>query len=71
MSVGDRVAFGEYVRERSHVLLRAAQSMTANRADAEDLVQATLAKAYQSWDRIDDQAALDTYVRRVAPAAGG
>jgi RNA polymerase sigma-70 factor (sigma-E family) len=65
MSVGDRVAFGEYVRERSHVLLRAAQSMTANRADAEDLVQATLAKAYQSWDRIDDQAALDTYVRRV------
>jgi RNA polymerase sigma-70 factor (sigma-E family) len=65
MSVGDRVAFGEYVRSRSHVLLRAAQSMTGNRADAEDLVQATLVKAYQSWDRIDDPAALDTYVRRV------
>src|SRR5580693_8382318 len=65
MSVGDRMAFGEYVRSRSHVLLRAAQSMTGNRTDAEDLVQATLVKAYQSWDRIDDQAALDTYVRRV------
>ena len=65
MSVGDRMAFGEYVRSRSNVLLRAAQSMTGNRADAEDLVQATLVKAYQSWDRIDDPAALDTYVRRV------
>jgi RNA polymerase sigma-70 factor (sigma-E family) len=65
MSLGDRVAFGEYVRYRSHALLRAAQAMTGNRADAEDLLQATLVKAYQSWDRIDDQAALDTYVRRV------
>jgi RNA polymerase sigma-70 factor (sigma-E family) len=65
MSAGDRVAFGEYVRDRSHVLLRAAQGMTGNRPDAEDLLQATLAKAYQSWDRIDDQAALEAYVRRV------
>src|ERR1700743_1441901 len=65
MSRGDRVTFGEYVRARGHVLLRAAQAMTGNRADAEDLLQATLVKAYQSWDRIDDQAALDTYVRRV------
>jgi RNA polymerase sigma-70 factor (sigma-E family) len=65
MSAGDRVAFGEYVRSRSQALLRAAQAMTGNRADAEDLLQATLVKAYQSWDRIDDPAALDTYVRRV------
>jgi RNA polymerase sigma-70 factor (sigma-E family) len=47
------------------MLMRAAQALTGNRADAEDLVQATLVKAYQSWDRIDDPAALDTYVRRV------
>src|ERR1700730_12079586 len=65
MSVGERVAFGEYVRARSSALLRAAQAMTANRADAEDLLQATLFKAYQSWDKISDPAALDTYVRRV------
>src|ERR1700753_2012209 len=64
MSAGDRVAFGEYVRSRSQALLRAAQAMTGNRTDAEDLLQATLVKAYQSWDRIDDQAALDTYVPR-------
>jgi RNA polymerase sigma-70 factor (sigma-E family) len=65
MSVGERVAFGEYVRARSGALLRAAQAMTANLADAEDLLQATLFKAYQSWDKITDPAALDTYVRRV------
>jgi len=65
MVVTDRLAFGEYVRIRSRALLRAAQAMTGNRSDAEDLVQATLVKAYQSWDRISDPAALDTYVRRV------
>ena len=65
MGVGDRVAFAEYVSSRRGALLRAALAMTQNRADAEDLVQATLVKAYQSWERISDHAALDTYVRRV------
>jgi RNA polymerase sigma-70 factor (sigma-E family) len=65
VSVGERVVFGEYVRARRGALLRAAQAMTANRADAEDLLQATLFKAYQSWDKISDPGALDTYVRRV------
>lgn len=65
MSAGEHVTFAEYVRSRSDALLRAAQSITGNRADAEDLLQATLVKAYQSWDRIDDPTALDTYVRRV------
>jgi RNA polymerase sigma-70 factor (sigma-E family) len=65
MSPGDQVASGQYVRSRSHALLRAAQAITGNRADAEDLLQATLVKAYQSWDRISDPAALDSYVHRV------
>jgi RNA polymerase sigma-70 factor (sigma-E family) len=65
MGVGDRVGFGEYVRARGGALLRAAQALTGNRADAEDLVQATLVKTYQSWDNVADPAALDTYVRRV------
>jgi RNA polymerase sigma-70 factor (sigma-E family) len=65
MGVGDRVAFGDYVRARGGALLRAAQALTGNRADAEDLVQATLVKTYQSWNKITDPAALDTYVRRV------
>jgi RNA polymerase sigma-70 factor (sigma-E family) len=47
------------------MLLRAALSLTGgNHADAEDLVQATLIKAYQAWERISDLAAVDTYVRR-------
>jgi RNA polymerase sigma-70 factor (sigma-E family) len=65
MGEGDRLAFGEYVRSRGGGLLRAALVMTGNRADAEDLVQATLVKAYQSWNRITEPAALDNYVRRV------
>jgi RNA polymerase sigma-70 factor (sigma-E family) len=65
MNVEDRVAFDDYVRLRGRALLRAAQALTGNRADAEDLLQATLVKAYQSWDRVDDPAALDSYVRRV------
>ena len=31
--------------------------LTRNRADAEDLVQAALAKTYQAWDRIEDRGA--------------
>lgn len=65
MGVVDRVAFGDYVRTRGGALLRAAQALTGNRADAEDLVQSTLVKTYQSWDSITDPAALDTYVRRI------
>ncbi len=65
MGLGERVAFGDYVRSRGGALLRAAQALTGNRADAEDLVQSTLVKTYQSWDSISDPAALDTYVRRV------
>ena len=65
MAVRDRLTFGEYVRARGGALLRAAQAITGNRADAEDLVQATLVKAYQSWEKISDPAAMDTYVRRV------
>jgi RNA polymerase sigma-70 factor (sigma-E family) len=44
--------------------LRTAYLLTGNRADAEDLVQAALAKTYLAWDRIEDRGALDGYVRR-------
>ena len=35
--------------------------LTGNKADAEDLVQAALAKTFLAWDKIDDDAALDAY----------
>jgi RNA polymerase sigma-70 factor (sigma-E family) len=65
MSVGSHKSFGDYVRSRGGMLLSSALTLTGgHRADAEDLVQATLIKAYRSWDRIGDLAARDTYVRR-------
>jgi RNA polymerase sigma-70 factor (sigma-E family) len=56
--------FGDYVRARHSALLGMAVGLTGNRADAEDLLQAALAKTYRAWDRIADPAALDGYVRR-------
>ncbi len=60
-----REAFRAYVVARSSSLLRTAYLLTGNRADAEDLLQTTLAKTYLSWDRIRDHEAIDGYVRRI------
>jgi RNA polymerase sigma-70 factor (sigma-E family) len=57
-------AFREFVTTHSGALLRMALLLTSNRADAEDLLQAALAKTYLAWDRIQDRSALDSYVRR-------
>ncbi|MFG2355124.1 SigE family RNA polymerase sigma factor [Streptomyces sp. NPDC048521] len=57
-------SFTSYVRARQPVLLRTARSLTANPSDAEDLLQTALAKTYVAWERIEDQRALDGYVRR-------
>jgi len=62
--MGMNVAFDEYVVARSAALLRTAYLLTGNRADAEDLLQTTLAKTYLAWDRIRDREAVDAYVRR-------
>ena len=56
--------FRDYVAARTPSLLRTAYLLTGNVADAEDLVQAALAKTYVAWDRIEDRGALDGYVRR-------
>ncbi|MCF6522095.1 SigE family RNA polymerase sigma factor [Streptomyces sp. JJ36] len=58
------LTFTSYVRNRGPVLLRTARSLTANPADAEDLLQTALTKTYLSWERIEDHRALDGYVRR-------
>jgi RNA polymerase sigma-70 factor (sigma-E family) len=60
----DDAAFRDYVEARGSVLLRTALMLTGNRADAEDLMQAALAKTYLAWGKINDRAALDAYVRR-------
>lgn len=54
------------MRTRGGALFRTAMSLTGNnRADAEDLVQATLVKTYLAWEKIVGTVALDTYVRRI------
>ncbi|GII77638.1 RNA polymerase sigma factor [Sphaerisporangium rufum] len=56
--------FREYVVTRGPALLRVAHQLTGQPADAEDLLQAALAKTYLAWDRVQDRASLDGYVRR-------
>lgn len=60
----DNRGFHDYVAARSPALLRTAYLLTGNQADAEDLLQAALAKTYLSWRRIKDFGSLDGYVRR-------
>ncbi len=67
-SVDDHLAadFTRFVTHHDRVLLGFAQMIAGNRADAEDLVQNALAKAFLRWDRLgsDDFDAL-AYVRRI------
>ena len=49
----DVAAFETHVLPEIEVLLRVARSLTRNDADAEDLVQDTLLRAYRAIDRFD------------------
>ncbi|WP_312881492.1 SigE family RNA polymerase sigma factor [Actinomadura alba] len=64
MSKAQHEEFRDYVAARGPTLLRAAMLLTSDRAEAEDLLQSALAKTYLAWDRINDRAAVDGYVRR-------
>ena len=55
--------FVDFVVARGPALHRTAVLLTRNEASAEDLVQTALAKAWQSWGRIDRDR--EAYVRRV------
>ena len=58
------LSFDAYVAASGHELLRIAYLLTGSPADAEDLCQAVLTKAYVRWDRLSDVADLDTYLRK-------
>jgi RNA polymerase sigma-70 factor (ECF subfamily) len=49
----NNTAFERYVVPEVEVLLRVAHSLTRNHAEAEDLVQDTLVRAYRAIDRFD------------------
>ncbi len=51
--VARRLSFREFVEPEVEVLLRVARAMAASDADAEDLVQETLLRAYRGLHRFD------------------
>jgi RNA polymerase sigma-70 factor (sigma-E family) len=61
----DDTSFQDYVASRGHALARMAYLLTGSHTDAEDLVQAALAKAYARWPHISSLDSPDAYVRRI------
>lgn len=57
--------YEEYVAARWNALYRTAYLLTGAHADAEDLAQTTLIKAYGAWARIASASSPDAYVRRI------
>lgn len=58
-------SYEEFVAARSAALFRTAYLMTGNRADAEDLLQATLVKVYVAWRRASSAGSPEAYARRI------
>jgi RNA polymerase sigma-70 factor (sigma-E family) len=57
--------FTAFARNRTQALLRSAYLLTGDQHLAEDLVQASLARTYLAWRRLDDPANAEAYTRRV------
>jgi RNA polymerase sigma-70 factor (sigma-E family) len=57
--------FTAYLEARQARLLRTAYLLTGDLHQAEDLLQTSLAKLYLAWDRVNDRASVDAYVRRI------
>ena len=57
--------YSAYVEASWPRLFRTAHALTGDRHEAEDLLQASLAKTFVSWRRVRDKGAADAYVRRV------
>jgi RNA polymerase sigma-70 factor (sigma-E family) len=58
-------SFSDFVVARGQELTRFAHVLSHDRAEAEDLVQDTLASAYMSWRRIERTTSPEAYVRRM------
>jgi RNA polymerase sigma-70 factor (sigma-E family) len=59
------LSYEEYVGARWTALYRTAYLLTGSHADAEDLAQTALVKAYLSWPKVSAAASPDAYVRRI------
>jgi RNA polymerase sigma-70 factor (sigma-E family) len=63
------VSFEDFVRARADSLLRTALLTGQRRAEAEDLVQVALERAYRHWPRICGAEGPERYVRRILASA--
>lgn len=57
--------FSAWMSARQPALLRTAYLLSSDHHTAEDLVQATLAKVYLSWEKVQRREAVDAYARRI------
>jgi len=65
MDDGRDSAYADFVRERSHALLRSAFLLTGDQHLAEDLVQEALARTHRAWSRLERPANAEAYARKV------
>jgi RNA polymerase sigma-70 factor (sigma-E family) len=65
MRTSAEAEFKEYVAARSHALWHTAYLMCGDAHQAEDVVQTALLKLYVAWNRVQNAANRDAYIRRV------
>ena len=57
--------YAEFVRARTHALLRSAYLLTGDQHLAEDLVQEALARTHRAWARLERSGNAEAYARKV------
>lgn len=64
-SIAAALSFEDFAGARWSALLRTAHLLTGDPSAAEDLVQATLVKAYTRWSKVTRAASPEAYVRKI------
>ena len=67
---GDTDAFRELVERHSQTMFKTAFRLTGNEADADDLVQEALLRAYRKLDRFDGRSQFSTWLYRITVNCG-
>jgi RNA polymerase sigma-70 factor (sigma-E family) len=57
--------YADFVRSRTHALLRSAYLLTGDQHLAEDLVQEALARTHRAWGRLERAGNAEAYARKV------
>ena len=57
--------YADFVRSRTHALLRSAYLLTGDQHLAEDLVQEALARTHRAWARLERAGNAEAYTRKV------